>query len=167
MADYANDVLVDTQWVEDHLSDLVPDDWSGLRLVFAQGAEPKAADGWQALETWLREQDAVDPHRDQGGDALASMMYSSGTTGRPKGVTTTVVAAGIAVSTPGVAAVSRGRRALAPPGQGGGASQTWPASPCWVPWAWTTVGLSSPGGTVSCWLHSLSHATGSCRPRQT
>ncbi|GAA3523036.1 fatty acid--CoA ligase [Aeromicrobium panaciterrae] len=76
--------------VEDHLTGSVPADWSGLRLVFAQAAEPQVTDGWQAYETWLAAQPAEDPKRDQGGDALCSLMYSSGTTGRPKGVTTTV-----------------------------------------------------------------------------
>jgi long-chain acyl-CoA synthetase len=76
--------------VEDHLTSLVPADWPGLRLVFSQDGEPSVPDGWQAYEHWAAAQSADDPRRDEGGDALASMMYSSGTTGRPKGVTTTV-----------------------------------------------------------------------------
>lgn len=76
--------------VEDHLTSLVPADWAGLKLVFGQDAEPQVPAGWQAYEPWAAEQPSTDPHRDQTGDALASMMYSSGTTGRPKGVTTTV-----------------------------------------------------------------------------
>ncbi|WP_456695955.1 long-chain-fatty-acid--CoA ligase [Aeromicrobium sp. P5_D10] len=76
--------------VEDHLTSLVPADWTGLRLVFSQTDSLSVADGWTAFEPWLAEQPAVDPGRELGGDALCSLMYSSGTTGRPKGVTTTV-----------------------------------------------------------------------------
>lgn len=76
--------------VEEHLSTLVPNDWPGLKLVFAQGKEPEVPAGWHGYEQWVAEQDAVDPQRDQNGDALSTIMYSSGTTGRPKGVTTTV-----------------------------------------------------------------------------
>ena len=80
--------------VEDHLTSHVPADWTGLKLAFAQSStgqhEVLVPFGWEALEEWVAAQDAVDPQRDQTGDALASMMYSSGTTGRPKGVTTTV-----------------------------------------------------------------------------
>lgn len=76
--------------VEDHLAHLLPADYAGHRLVFAQEGEPQVPPGWTAYETWLAEQPASDPHRDLAGDALCSLMYSSGTTGRPKGVTTTV-----------------------------------------------------------------------------
>jgi len=77
--------------VEEHMVPLVPDGWQGLRLVFSQtGQDPAPADGWTALEPWLAKQPASDPHRDVDGDGLCSLMYSSGTTGRPKGVTTTV-----------------------------------------------------------------------------
>lgn len=76
--------------VEDHLVDLVPAEFSGTRLVFAQDGEPAAHEGWQPFEAWLAEQPVADPQRDLEGDALLSLMYSSGTTGRPKGVTTTV-----------------------------------------------------------------------------
>ena len=76
--------------VEDHLTGLLPADWSGLKLVFTQGKDLEATDGWQGFESWTAAQPAVDPHRDQSGDALSTIMYSSGTTGRPKGVTTTV-----------------------------------------------------------------------------
>ena len=75
---------------EDHLAALVPESWQGLRLVFAQERTPEVPDGWRDLEAWIAEQPAVDPHREQTGDALFCLMYSSGTTGRPKGVTTTV-----------------------------------------------------------------------------
>ncbi|GAA1245170.1 fatty acid--CoA ligase [Janibacter melonis] len=77
--------------VETHLCELVPDDYAGHRLVFAQGdAELVVPPGWTAYEEWLAEQPAQDPCRDARGDDLLSLMYSSGTTGRPKGVTTTV-----------------------------------------------------------------------------
>jgi len=76
--------------VEDHLVDLVPSDYAGRRLVFTQsGDEVTAPEGWATYEGWLAEQPAQDPHRDAEGDDLLSLMYSSGTTGRPKGVTTT------------------------------------------------------------------------------
>ncbi|MEZ0073260.1 long-chain-fatty-acid--CoA ligase [Planotetraspora sp. GP83] len=41
-------------------------------------------------ERWLAEHDPVDPRRDATGDELIVLMYSSGTTGRPKGVHVTV-----------------------------------------------------------------------------
>ncbi|KQX74424.1 long-chain-fatty-acid--CoA ligase [Aeromicrobium sp. Root472D3] len=70
--------------VEDHLTDLLPETYAGHRLVFSQAGGPSS------YEAWVAEQPASDPQRDLGGDALCSLMYSSGTTGRPKGVTTTV-----------------------------------------------------------------------------
>jgi long-chain acyl-CoA synthetase len=76
--------------VEDHLTDLVPEAYAGHRFVFSQAGPPSVPPGWTAFEEWVAEQPATDPHRDLGGDALCSLMYSSGTTGRPKGVTTTV-----------------------------------------------------------------------------
>lgn len=76
--------------VEDHLTALVPDDWTGLRLAFSQTGTPAVADGWRGYEQWLAAQPVEDPRRDTGGDTVCSLMYSSGTTGRPKGVTTTV-----------------------------------------------------------------------------
>ncbi|GAA1301603.1 acyl-CoA synthetase [Planotetraspora silvatica] len=45
-------------------------------------------------EEWLAGQEPADPKRDATGDALVVLMYSSGTTGRPKGVH--VTAAGLA-----------------------------------------------------------------------
>ncbi len=75
--------------VEDHLTELVPADWAGLKLVFSQEGEPTVPAGWQTFESWLADQPAEDPQRDVAGDGLLSLMYSSGTTGRPKGVTTT------------------------------------------------------------------------------
>ncbi|KAA1425175.1 long-chain-fatty-acid--CoA ligase [Mumia zhuanghuii] len=76
--------------VEDHLAHLVPGDFSGPRLVFSQDGDPQVPAGWESYEAWLATLPAVDPHRELSGDALFSLMYSSGTTGRPKGVTTTV-----------------------------------------------------------------------------
>lgn len=77
--------------VEDHLVDLVPADYAGYRLAFTQTAdEVVVPEGWASYEGWLAQQSAQDPHRDAEGDDLLSLMYSSGTTGRPKGVTTTV-----------------------------------------------------------------------------
>ncbi|EFQ84799.1 long-chain-fatty-acid--CoA ligase [Aeromicrobium marinum DSM 15272] len=75
---------------EDHLTHLLPADWAGHKLVFNQTGEPEAPEGWEPFERWLAAQPVEDPKRDLGGDALACLMYSSGTTGRPKGVTTTV-----------------------------------------------------------------------------
>lgn len=75
--------------VEDHLTSLVPADFDGLRLVFSQEGEPTVPEGWQAYEAWLAEQSTEDPRQDVAGDDLLSLMYSSGTTGKPKGVTTT------------------------------------------------------------------------------
>ncbi len=77
--------------VESRYTHLVPEAYAGRRLVFAQGEDPlEVPDGWTAYEDWLGEQPATDPRGDLGGDALLSLMYTSGTTGRPKGVTTTV-----------------------------------------------------------------------------
>ncbi len=77
--------------VEDQLTDLVPAGFTGQRLVFTQGDDqPPVPNGWASYEAWLAEQDPTDPHRDARGEDLLSLMYSSGTTGRPKGVTTTV-----------------------------------------------------------------------------
>ena len=78
--------------VEEHLTGLVPDHYDGLRLVFSQAGTPADKPGWFALEDWLARQPPADPHREAGGDGLLTLMYSSGTTGRPKGVTTTVEA---------------------------------------------------------------------------
>ena len=82
---------------EDHLTDLVPERYAGHRLVFAQSpgedthtGSSGSAEGWVPLEEWVARRAPEDPHCDVGGDALCSIMYSSGTTGRPKGVTTTV-----------------------------------------------------------------------------
>jgi long-chain acyl-CoA synthetase len=78
--------------VEEHLAGLVPADYDGLRLVFSQAGTPAGKPGWVAMEEWLARQTPRDPHREAGGDGLLTLMYSSGTTGRPKGVTTTVEA---------------------------------------------------------------------------
>jgi acyl-CoA synthetase (AMP-forming)/AMP-acid ligase II len=78
--------------VEDHLAALLPADFAGLRLVFAQGHAPEVPAGAHGFEDWLAGQPATDPHADVTGAGLCSLMYSSGTTGRPKGVTTTVEA---------------------------------------------------------------------------
>ncbi len=78
--------------VEEHLAGLVPADYDGLRLVFSQAGTPAGKPGWVAVEEWLARQTPRDPHREAGGDGLLTLMYSSGTTGRPKGVTTTVEA---------------------------------------------------------------------------
>ncbi len=75
--------------VEDHLTSLVPADYAGLRLVFSQEGEPTVPAGWQAYEQRLAGQSTADPAQDVAGDDLLSLMYSSGTTGKPKGVTTT------------------------------------------------------------------------------
>jgi len=75
--------------VEDHLTELVPADYAGLRVVFSQEGEPTVPDGWVGYEPWLAQQSTTDPEQDVRGDELLSLMYSSGTTGTPKGVTTT------------------------------------------------------------------------------
>ncbi|WP_051570736.1 AMP-binding protein [Cryptosporangium arvum] len=62
--------------VEEHL---VPASFDGLQLVLGS-----------SYEDFLAAAAPHDPHRDSTGDDLFSIMYSSGTTGRPKGVTTTV-----------------------------------------------------------------------------
>jgi len=78
-------ILVEEQFVH-----LVPAEYSGHRLVFSQDGEVNVPEGWESYEAWLSAQDATDPHRDAAGEDLLSLMYSSGTTGRPKGVETTV-----------------------------------------------------------------------------
>jgi len=56
-------------------------------LVFgAPGEELALGPERQGFESWLTQQEPVDPGRDVHGDELAALMYSSGTTGRPKGV---------------------------------------------------------------------------------
>lgn len=78
--------------VEELLCDLMPDTFPGTVLVFDQDSDDVSAHspGVDSYEEWLAGQPASDPHRDQTGDAMFSIMYSSGTTGRPKGVITTV-----------------------------------------------------------------------------
>lgn len=83
-------VLAEEHLAEEHLAGLVPAAFPGLRLVFAQDGAPRAADGWSDLEGWLVRQPPADPRREVAGDGLLTLIYSSGTTGRPKGVTTTV-----------------------------------------------------------------------------
>ncbi|MGN6606729.1 MAG: long-chain-fatty-acid--CoA ligase [Jatrophihabitans sp.] len=77
--------------VEDQLVHAVPAAFAGPRLWFTQG-DAAAPEGWTPLETFLAEASGPDPHRDAPGDELFCMMYSSGTTGRPKGVETTAAA---------------------------------------------------------------------------
>jgi acyl-CoA synthetase (AMP-forming)/AMP-acid ligase II len=89
--------------VEAHLVDLLPAAavaaLPGPALVFDQehdvpgaAGAPDVPDGWRAYEEFLAASPEADPHRDGTGADLCSLMYSSGTTGRPKGVTTTVEA---------------------------------------------------------------------------
>ena len=60
-------------------------------LVFGdEGEDLDLEGGRHDYEEWLTEQSPVDPQRDVRGEALAALMYSSGTTGRPKGVQITV-----------------------------------------------------------------------------
>jgi long-chain acyl-CoA synthetase len=77
---------------EEHLVGLVPAAYDGLRLLFSQDGAPAGHAGWTDLEEWIGAAPATDPHREVEGDGLLSLIYSSGTTGRPKGVTTSVEA---------------------------------------------------------------------------
>jgi len=81
--------------VEQHLVELVPEAavaaLSGPALVFSQDAPlDTPRPGWTAYADFTAAGPADDPHRDSTGDDVACLMYSSGTTGRPKGVVTTV-----------------------------------------------------------------------------
>ncbi|MCO7220128.1 long-chain-fatty-acid--CoA ligase [Klenkia sp. PcliD-1-E] len=79
------DAEVSAVLVEAELAPLLPADLAVPALVFDGPAGDRTG-----YEAWLAEQPATDPHRDRDGDALAALMYSSGTTGRPKGVQITV-----------------------------------------------------------------------------
>ncbi|SHI26097.1 long-chain-fatty-acid--CoA ligase [Streptomyces sp. 3214.6] len=76
--------------VEEYLVPLVPPglvgDLGGRTLVFRQGGNPDTWPGWSSFDEVVGAHPAQDPHRDAGGDDLLCLMYSSGTTGRPKGV---------------------------------------------------------------------------------
>lgn len=70
-------------------------DASPAALIVEEHLAPAAFDGptlvlGSSYEDFLAAAPDEDPHRDGTGDDLFSIMYSSGTTGRPKGVTTTV-----------------------------------------------------------------------------
>ena len=56
-----------------------------VKRVLVVGDAPVTGDR-HAYETWLAAQDATDPGVEGGGDDVAFQFYSSGTTGRPKGV---------------------------------------------------------------------------------
>ena len=71
--------------------------WQGLRTVLGQlgcvqrfvSLESIAENGVPHLlsvESWVPQQAAMQPERSRNRDALASIMYTSGTTGKPKGV---------------------------------------------------------------------------------
>ena len=75
--------------VEQHLVELIPADAvAGLRgpaLVFTQDESlDQVPVGWTAYDTFVGEAAPTDPRRDSTGSDLACLMYSSGTTGRPK-----------------------------------------------------------------------------------
>jgi fatty-acyl-CoA synthase len=66
------------------LVELADDATKGLELLRASVADP-APDGWTALAT-LRAGGSAGPHVPADGDDVHRLMYTSGTTGRPKGV---------------------------------------------------------------------------------
>jgi long-chain acyl-CoA synthetase len=59
------------------------------REAGAGSTEGTGPAGWREYEEWIATAQPIDPGGGASGDDLAVLMYSSGTTGRPKGVRTT------------------------------------------------------------------------------
>ncbi|MEO5874964.1 MAG: AMP-binding protein [Streptosporangiaceae bacterium] len=78
---------------------------AGVSLVVAgpdhtgvlAGTGPQVIAVGEEYERWLAGAHAADPHRDAAADDLVALMYSSGTTGKPKGVHITVAGLSAAV----------------------------------------------------------------------
>ena len=66
----------------------VRDQLSGLVRILIVEPQTGAADDprLQSLEQWLPDQGAATQHLERSGDELATIVYTSGTTGKPKGV---------------------------------------------------------------------------------
>jgi acyl-CoA synthetase (AMP-forming)/AMP-acid ligase II len=76
---HAEFLLIDREF----LSNLPAGDLPGMRRIVCTDA---AAEGLQRFDEWFSDHPAVDPERDGGENDAVLQLYSSGTTGLPKGV---------------------------------------------------------------------------------